>query len=76
MLPIGAERIRKSRGARIGMPRAAEDIEWGDEARADEHVFRLNCFACGRSIEASAATARAGRCNHCGGTMVMELADH
>jgi hypothetical protein len=40
---------------------------------AVQRVFRLYCFACGRTIEEPSVPARPGRCLHCGGTMLREL---
>jgi hypothetical protein len=40
--------------------------------RAARHVFRVYCVACGRSSDVSIASARPGRCLHCGGTMLVE----
>jgi rRNA maturation endonuclease Nob1 len=55
-----------------------EDDERSAEQRAAvrnaaRRVFRLYCFACGRSSESSVAPAKAGRCQHCGGTMLLEV---
>jgi hypothetical protein len=44
------------------------------QRRAAKRVFRLYCFACGRSSEVSIAPARPGRCSQCGGTMLLEVA--
>jgi hypothetical protein len=41
--------------------------------KANRNVFRLYCFSCGRSSESSVAPVRAGRCQDCGGTMLLEL---
>jgi rRNA maturation endonuclease Nob1 len=42
--------------------------------KASRRIYRLYCFACGRSSESSAAPAKAGRCQDCGGTMLLEFA--
>src|ERR1044071_1384533 len=44
------------------------------QRRAHRRVFRLYCVACGRSSEVSTAPLRTGRCVHCDGTMLVELA--
>lgn len=51
---------------------AAEDR--AAQRRAARRVFRLYCFACGRSTEVLIAPLRPGRCLHCGGTMLAEVA--
>jgi hypothetical protein len=75
-------------GAPVNRPRRARAAPWAtvdlqDEAPAQERaaqrraarrVFRLYCFACGRSSEVLLAPARPGRCLDCGGTMLVELA--
>jgi hypothetical protein len=43
------------------------------QRRAARRMFRLYCFACGRSSETSTAPAHAGRCQECGGSMLVEL---
>jgi hypothetical protein len=74
-------------GAPAGLPRRVRRSRWtplqlADEPSAEERaaqrrtakrVFRLYCFACGRSSEVSIAPARPGRCLHCGGTMLVEV---
>jgi hypothetical protein len=42
--------------------------------RAASRVLRLYCFACGRSREVLIAPVRPGRCEHCGGSMLVEVA--
>jgi hypothetical protein len=72
-------------GAPADLPPSPRRARWTpeDEAPAEERaaqrraarrVFRLYCFACGRSIEMAMAPARPGRCLHCGGTMLVEVA--
>jgi hypothetical protein len=51
-------------------PPAAERRARGSAVR---RLFRLYCFACGRSLESPTVPARLDRCIHCGGTMVREL---
>ncbi len=48
--------------------------ERAERRRSARRVFRLGCLACGRSAEVRVAPARAGRCAHCGGSMLLELA--
>jgi ribosomal protein L40E len=44
------------------------------ERRAARRVYRTYCVACGRSSEGLTAPARPGRCETCGGTMLVEFA--
>ena len=67
-------RLRKSRWSPIQLPNEPSAEERAAERRAARRVFRLYCFACGRSIEVSIAPVRPGRCLHCGGTMLVEVA--
>ena len=46
------------------------------QRRAAQRVFRVYCVACGRSSEALIAPAHPGRCGHCDGTMLTELAPY
>jgi rRNA maturation endonuclease Nob1 len=55
------------------------DAEASAEARAAERaaarrVFRVYCFACGRSSEAMTAPTNPGRCPACGGSLLVEWA--
>jgi hypothetical protein len=70
-------------GAPADVPPAARRSGWtpqdeppaeerAAQRRAAKRVFRLYCFACGRSSEMATAPARPGRCVHCGGTMLVE----
>jgi hypothetical protein len=79
MLDDGAQaglprRSRKSRGTPLQLPSEPSAEERAAERRAAKRVFRLYCFACGRSSEVAVAPARPGRCLHCGGTMLVEVA--
>jgi hypothetical protein len=66
-----ATRTMKTRPAQsVVDPSAAEQRGRGWAVR---QVFRLYCFACGRSLESPTTSARPGRCVHCGGTMLREL---
>ena len=67
-------RLRKSRWSPIQLPNEPSAEERAAERRAARRVFRLYCFACGRSSEVSIAPVRPGRCLHCGGTMLVEVA--
>lgn len=65
---------------RRGAPRKELDLdeELPPDVRAAQRrdarrIFRLYCLACGRSTDVSTAPPRAGRCVHCGGTMLVEL---
>jgi DNA-directed RNA polymerase subunit RPC12/RpoP len=40
--------------------------------RAARTRFRAYCIACGRSSESASAPPRLARCEHCGGTMLVE----
>jgi hypothetical protein len=55
--------------------RAAQAVERAAQRRTDRRVFRLYCVACGRSSDVSIPPVRPGRCVHCGGTMLVEVAD-
>src|SRR5205823_14889543 len=67
-------RLRKSRWSPIQLPNEPSAEERAAERRAARRVFRLYCFACGRSSEVLIAPARPGRCLQCGGTMLLEIA--
>jgi hypothetical protein len=56
-------------------------LELTDEPAADLRVadhkaartrFRVYCIACSRSSEGESAPPRLSRCEHCGGTMLVE----
>jgi DNA-directed RNA polymerase subunit RPC12/RpoP len=44
------------------------------QRRAARRLFRVYCITCSRSTEAPIAPSRVGRCAHCGGTLLVELA--
>ena len=44
------------------------------QRRAARIRFRAYCLACGRSSESATAPARPGRCQQCGGTILVERA--
>jgi len=67
-------RSRKSRWTPLQLPSEPSAEARAAERRAAKRVFRLYCFACGRSSEVAVAPARPGRCLHCGGTMLVEVA--
>jgi hypothetical protein len=69
-----AIRTRRSRWAPLHLRNEPSAEERAAQRRAVRRVFRLYCFACGRSTETSVAPAQPGRCIHCGGTMLVELA--
>jgi hypothetical protein len=62
--------IKAQRARPVVEPPAAERRARG---RAVRRVFRVYCFACGRSLDSPTVPARPGRCLHCGGTMLREL---
>jgi hypothetical protein len=45
------------------------------QRRAARVRFRAYCIACGRSTESATAAGRPGRCQHCGGTILVESAE-
>ena len=67
-------RTRRSRWPPLHLRDEQSAEERAAQRRAARRVFRLYCFACGRSSEVSVAPAQPGRCVHCGGTMLVELA--
>ena len=67
-------RIRPSRRSPLQLRDEPSADERAAQRRAARRVFRLACLACGRSSEVSVAPARPGRCVHCGGTMLIEVA--
>jgi hypothetical protein len=67
-------RVRGSRWTPLHLPDEPSTEERAAQRRAARRVFRLYCFACGRSSEVSVAPVRPGRCLHCGGTMLVEVA--
>jgi len=66
-------RLRKSRWSPMNLPAEPSAEERAAERRASRRVFRLYCFACGRSSEVPTPPMRPGRCLHCGGTMQVEV---
>lgn len=40
--------------------------------KAARTLFRVYCIACARSSEGASAPARLSRCEHCGGTLLVE----
>jgi hypothetical protein len=65
-------RVRRSRWSPVILQAEPSAEERAAQRRAARHVFRLYCFACGRSSEVLVAPARPGRCLQCGGTMLLE----
>ena len=65
---------RRSRWTPLPVQEELSAEERAAQRRATARVFRLYCFACGRSSEVSIAPVRPGRCLHCGGTMLVEVA--
>lgn len=70
----GPAHVRASRGSPLTLPDEPSAEERAALRRAARRVFRLYCLACGRSSEVLIAPAQAGRCEHCGGTMLLEFA--
>jgi hypothetical protein len=68
-----ARRTRRSRWMPLTLVDEPSAEERAAQRRAERRVFRLYCFACGRSSDVLIAPARPGRCLHCGGTMQVEL---
>ena len=68
------QRVRQSRWTPVRLPDEPSAEERAAQRRAARRVFRLYCFACGRSSEVSIVPVRPGRCLHCGGTMLVEMA--
>lgn|SRR5205814_1777322 len=67
-------RRRKSRWSPINPPDEAPTEEHAAQRQPAPRVFRVYCVACGRSSEMSIVPAQPGRCVHCDGTMLVELA--
>jgi hypothetical protein len=61
-------------GIAIGLDDETSAEQRAAERKAARRMFRLYCFMCGRSSELLAAPKRAGRCQDCGGTMLLEVA--
>ena len=71
-----ARRTRKSRWTPTPFPVVDDKsaVQRAAQRRAARRVFRVYCVACGRSTESLILPAQAGRCTHCGGTMLIEMA--
>ena len=67
-------RTRRTRASHFQVPEEPSAEERAAIRKAARRIFRLYCFACGRSNEVSVAPVRPGRCLHCGGTMLVEVA--
>jgi hypothetical protein len=65
-------RVRRSRWRPLVLQPEPSADERAAQRRAATRVYRLYCFACGRSTEVLVAPARPGRCLQCGGTMLLE----
>ena len=72
--PNVTARMRTSRRSPLQLRDEPSAAERAAQRRATRRVFRVYCFACGRSSEVSVAPAQPGRCDHCGGTMLIEVA--
>jgi|SRR5579884_1213440 len=67
-------RRRRSRWMPLQLPDEPSAEERAARRRAARRTYRLYCFACGRSNDVEIAPARPGRCPHCGGTLLAEVA--
>jgi len=67
-------RMRRTRASHFQVPDEPPAEERAALRKAARRIFRLYCFACGRSTEGTTTPGRAGRCPVCGGTMLLELA--
>ena len=67
-------RVRRSRWNPVDLQDEPSAAERAARRRAARHVFRVYCIACGRSSDVSRVPARPGRCLHCGGTLLVEVA--
>lgn len=67
-------RVRSTRWAPVRLLDEPSAEERAARRRAARRVFRLYCVACTRSSEVLIAPPRPGRCLHCGGTMLVEVA--
>ncbi len=67
-------RTRRTRASTFQVPDEPSAEERAALRKAARRIFRLYCFACGRSTESTTTPGRAGRCPVCGGTMLLELA--
>jgi hypothetical protein len=65
---------RNSRRSPLHLPDEPSAEERAAQRRAARIVFRLYCVSCGRSSEVAVAPVRPGRCVHCDGTMLVEVA--
>ena len=65
---------RRSRWTPSPMPPEPSTEERAVQRRATRRVFRVYCVACGRSTDVLVAPARPGRCQHCDGTLLVEVA--
>ena len=70
----GSVRRRNSRWTPFPLVDESLAAQRAAQRRAARRVFRVYCVACGRSTESPIAPTRAGRCKHCGGTMLVEMA--
>jgi hypothetical protein len=68
-------RTRRTRASHFQVPDEPSAEERAAQRKAARRIFRLYCFACGRSTESTTSPSeKAGRCPVCGGTMLLELA--
>jgi hypothetical protein len=67
-------RVRSTRWTPVHLLGEPSAEQRAAQRRAARRVFRLYCVACTRSSEVLIAPLRPGRCQHCGGTMLVEVA--
>jgi len=63
---------RESLRATLELMEEPSAAERAAERKAARIRYRTYCIACGRSSEGADAPARLARCEHCGGTMLVE----
>ena len=66
-------RVRRPRWSLLDLAAEPPAAERAALRRAARRVFRVYCFACGRSSEVLVAPLRPGRCLHCDGTLLVEV---
>jgi hypothetical protein len=67
-------RLPKAKWASVRLQEESSAEDRAAQRRVARRMFRLYCLACGRSSEVSIAPMRPGRCLHCSGTLLVEVA--
>lgn len=67
-------RARRARSTLMQVEDEPSATERAAARRAAQRLFHLVCVACGRSTEPSTTPEPPGRCPHCGGTRLLEVA--